>query len=49
VGSRASGSCSLRRVGQAIAEEILDGAASIEPYRLERFAGSMEFPETVRL
>jgi sarcosine oxidase subunit beta len=38
-------------VGQAIAEEILDGTAAIdlEPYRLERFAGSADFPETAVL
>jgi sarcosine oxidase subunit beta len=38
-------------VGQAIAEEILDGTAAIdlETYRLERFAGSADFPETAVL
>ncbi len=38
-------------VAQAIAEEILDGEARIDlgPYRLERFAGDLGFPETVVL
>jgi sarcosine oxidase subunit beta len=38
-------------VGRALAEEILDGASSLDlaPYRLERFAGSAAFPETLVL
>jgi sarcosine oxidase subunit beta len=38
-------------VGRALAEEILDGAASLDlaPYRLERFAAGAEFPETLVL
>jgi sarcosine oxidase subunit beta len=38
-------------VGIALAEEIVLGRSSIDltPYRLERFAGSSEFPETVIL
>ena len=38
-------------VGRALAEEILDGASSLDlaPYRLERFAGEVEFPETLVL
>jgi len=38
-------------VARAIAEEILDGASTIdlEPYRLERFAGEAVFPESVVL
>jgi sarcosine oxidase subunit beta len=38
-------------VGRAIAEEILDGTASLDlaPYRLERFAGGAQFPETLVL
>ncbi len=38
-------------VGKAIADEILDGQSSIDlsPYRLGRFAGGVEFPETVVL
>ncbi len=38
-------------VGQAIAEEILDGRSSFDlsPFRLERFAGELEFPETLVL
>jgi len=38
-------------VARAIAEEILDGASTIdlEPYRLERFAGGAVFPESVVL
>jgi sarcosine oxidase subunit beta len=38
-------------VGRVIAEEILDGAASLDlaPYRLERFAAGAEFPETLVL
>jgi sarcosine oxidase, subunit beta len=38
-------------VGKAIAEEILGGASSVDlgPYRLDRFAGEPEFPETLIL
>jgi len=38
-------------VGRALAEEIVDGRSSLDlsPYRLERFAGEIEFPETVVL
>jgi sarcosine oxidase subunit beta len=38
-------------VGRALAEEILAGTASVDlaPYRLERFAGGAEFPETLVL
>jgi glycine/D-amino acid oxidase-like deaminating enzyme len=38
-------------VGRAIAEEILDGESSFDlsPFRLERFAGEPEFPETLIL
>jgi len=38
-------------VGQALAEQILDGESSIDlaPYRLERFSGTVEFPETLVL
>ena len=38
-------------VGRALAEEILDGASSFDlsPYRLDRFAGEPEFPETLVL
>jgi sarcosine oxidase subunit beta len=37
--------------GRAIAEEILDGASTIDlaPYRLDRFAAGVEFPEAVVL
>ncbi len=35
-------------VGRALAEEILDGTSSFDlsPYRLDRFSGATEFPET---
>jgi sarcosine oxidase subunit beta len=38
-------------VGRALAEEIVDGRSSFDlsPYRLERFAGEIEFPETLVL
>jgi sarcosine oxidase, subunit beta len=38
-------------VGRAIAEEILDGVSSIDldPFRLGRFEGELEFPETLVL
>jgi sarcosine oxidase subunit beta len=38
-------------VGSALAEEILTGASSLDltPYRLERFAGEIDFPETLVL
>jgi sarcosine oxidase subunit beta len=38
-------------VGRALAEQILDGASSLDlsPYRLDRFAGGPEFPETLVL
>jgi sarcosine oxidase subunit beta len=38
-------------VGRALAEEIVDGRSSLDlsPYRLERFAGEIEFPETLVL
>jgi sarcosine oxidase subunit beta len=38
-------------VGRALAEEIVDGASSLDlaAYRLERFAGEVEFPETLVL
>jgi sarcosine oxidase subunit beta len=38
-------------VAQALAEEILDGGSTLDlaPYRIERFAGEIEFPETVVL
>jgi glycine/D-amino acid oxidase-like deaminating enzyme len=38
-------------VGRVVAQEILDGAASLDlaPYRLERFAAGAEFPETLVL
>jgi sarcosine oxidase subunit beta len=38
-------------VGKAISEEILDGASSFDlsPFRLERFAGELEFAETLVL
>jgi sarcosine oxidase subunit beta len=38
-------------VGRALAEEILDGASSLDldPYRLERFARGAAFPETLVL
>ena len=38
-------------VATAIAEEILQGSSSIDltPYRLERFADAVEFPETLIL
>jgi sarcosine oxidase subunit beta len=38
-------------VGRALAEEILTGASSFDlsPYRLERFEGELEFPETLVL
>jgi len=38
-------------VGRALAEEILTGASSFDltPYRLERFEGKPEFPETLVL
>jgi sarcosine oxidase, subunit beta len=38
-------------VARAIAEEILDGASTLdlEPYRLDRFAGGAVFPESVVL
>jgi len=38
-------------VGRALAEEIVNGASSLDlaPYRLERFAGEAAFPETLIL
>ena len=38
-------------VGRAVAEELLDGASSLDlsPFRLERFAGGATFPESVIL
>jgi sarcosine oxidase subunit beta len=38
-------------VGRAVAEELLDLATSVDlsPYRLERFAGDVTFPETLVL
>jgi sarcosine oxidase subunit beta len=38
-------------VGQAVAEELLDGESTFDlaPYRLERFAGEAVFPETLVL
>jgi sarcosine oxidase subunit beta len=38
-------------VGRALADEILDGASAFDlaPFRLERFAGELEFPETLVL
>ena len=38
-------------VGEAVAEELLDGdsAFDLSPYRLERFAGDAAFPETMVL
>jgi glycine/D-amino acid oxidase-like deaminating enzyme len=38
-------------VGRAVAEELLEGESSLDlsPYRLERFASGVEFPETVVL
>ena len=38
-------------VAAAVAEEILHGSAAIDlgPYRLERFAGDAQFPETLVL
>ena len=38
-------------VGRVLAEEILDGASSLDltPYRLDRFDGGAEFPETLVL
>jgi len=38
-------------VGRAVAEELLDGASSLDlsPYRLERFAAGATFPEGVIL
>jgi sarcosine oxidase subunit beta len=38
-------------VGEAVAEELLDGASAFDlsPYRLERFAGETTFPETLVL
>jgi len=38
-------------VGRALAEEIVGGRSSLDlsPYRLERFAGEIEFPETLVL
>jgi len=38
-------------VGRALAEEIVQGASSLDltPYRLERFARDVEFPETLVL
>ena len=38
-------------VGKAVAEELLDGSASIDlsPYRIERFAGGAVFPEDLVL
>ena len=38
-------------VGRALAEEILTGTSSFDlsPFRLDRFAGEIEFPETLVL
>jgi glycine/D-amino acid oxidase-like deaminating enzyme len=38
-------------VGRALAEEIVLGRSAVDltPYRLERFAGDVEFPETLIL
>jgi sarcosine oxidase, subunit beta len=38
-------------VGEAVADELLDGASAFDlsPYRLERFAGETTFPETLVL
>jgi hypothetical protein len=38
-------------VGQAVAEELLEGASMLDltPYRLERFADGAVFPEEVVL
>ena len=38
-------------VGDAVAEELLTGSSSFDlsPYRLERFAGAVDFPETLVL
>ena len=38
-------------VAGAVADEILHGEAAIDlsPYRLERFAGDLQFPETLVL
>jgi glycine/D-amino acid oxidase-like deaminating enzyme len=38
-------------VGRALAEEILEGGSSFDlsPYRLDRFANDLDFPETLVL
>jgi sarcosine oxidase subunit beta len=38
-------------VGRAVAEELLHGESELDlsPYRLERFAGEVVFPETLVL
>jgi glycine/D-amino acid oxidase-like deaminating enzyme len=38
-------------VGRAVAEELLEGASSLDltPYRLERFAAGAVFPEEIVL